>query len=79
MAGKQPVMSSKTLKISKLPKQQRSNKGSVERQMRALIIPDKDLDRYNLHNPLAEAMDMSKKIGINSELESSTQLQFMMV
>ena len=43
------------------PKQQRSKQGGVEQQMRALIISDKDLNRYNLHNPLAEAMDLSEE------------------
>ena len=61
MAEKQPDLNPNTPKIAKIPKQQRSNKGGVERQMRALIISDKDLDRYNLHNPLAEAMDLSEE------------------
>ena len=59
MADNQPTMNDKTPRILKLQQQQRSNKGSVERQMGALIISDEDLGRYNLHNPLAEAMDMS--------------------
>ena len=59
MADNQPSMSTKTPRIPNLPTQQRSNKGIVKRQMRALIILDEDLDRYNLHYPLAEAMDMS--------------------
>ena len=58
---KQPALTSNTPKIPKLPKQQRSNKGGVEQQMHTLIISDEDLDRSSLHNPLAEAMDLSEE------------------
>ena len=60
-ADKQSTLNSNTPRIPKLPKQQRSKQGGVERQMRALLISDKDLDRYNLHNPLAEAMGLSEE------------------
>ena len=60
-ADKQPTLNPNTPKIPKLPKQQRSKQGGVEQQMRTLLILDEDLDRYNLHNPLAEGMDLSEE------------------
>ena len=60
-ADKQPTLNPNTPRIPKLPKQQRSKQGSVEWQMCALLISDEDLDRYNLNNSLAEAMDLSEK------------------
>ena len=60
VADKQPTLSKNTSKLPKLPQQQCSH-NSVERQMRAFIVSDDDLDHYNLHNPLAEVMDISDK------------------
>lgn len=60
-ADKQPALSKDTLKIPKLPQQHRLPKGSMERQMQALVISNDDLDRYNLHNPLADMLDLSDK------------------
>ena len=51
----------KTPKIPKIQKPKRLKAGGVERQLRALIISDDELDRYNIHNPLAEVMDISEE------------------
>ena len=73
VADKQPALSKDTSRIPKLPQQHRSQKGSMERQMRALIISDYDLDRYNLHNPLADMMDISNEDwDYNNFLHNST-------
>ena len=75
VADKQPALSKNTPRIPKLPQQQHSQKDSMERQMRALVISDEDLDKYNLHK-LTKMMDTLDE---DWDLYMLPQLQYMMV